>query len=195
MFLFRYKPNGGQFNGDYIALTSNQKLLEDLEDDSEDEIVYCSDENPVLPTNDPIPVKSQPDLFKVLLCPWRYPDALEVTAQAANILCIISSMTSFVLAVVLIHFNFNLVVTLVLFSVILLSTILTAFLPSAQEKLSFQVPLVPFLPNLSIFINLYLMLKLSAATWCRFLIWMTLGFLIYVFYGCKHSTEEKRNRF
>ena len=192
---FRYKPNGGQFNGDYIALTSNQKLLcEDLEDDSEDEIVYCSDENPVLPTNDPIPVKSQPDLYKVLLCPWRHPDALDVTSQAANILSIVSSLTSFVLAVVLIHHP-NLVVSLVLLSIIVMCTILTAFLPSANDKLSFQVPLVPFLPNLSIFINLYLMLKLSLATWCRFLIWMTLGFLIYVFYGCKHSTEEKRNRF
>ena len=177
-----------------MALTSNQKLLcEDLEDDSEDEIVYCSDENPVLPTNDPIPVKSQPDLYKVFLCPWRHPDALDVTSQAANILSVVSSLTSFVLAVVLIHHP-NLVVSLVLLSITVVCTILTAFLPSANDKLSFQVPLVPFLPNLSIFINLYLMLKLSLATWCRFLIWMTLGFLIYVFYGCKHSTEEKRNR-
>ncbi|QQP56175.1 GK20579 [Caligus rogercresseyi] len=33
---------------------------------------------------------------------------------------------------------------------------------------------------------------LSAATWVRFVIWMTLGFMIYLFYGIRNSTEEYR---
>ena len=191
--VLRYRPAGGQFNGDYMALTSNKKLLE-AEEDSEEEIIYCSDENPVLPTNDPIPVKAEKPLYLVLLCPWTIPEASEVSSKAANILSTISSVTSFVLANVLIHSN-SIIVNLVLLFIIVLCTIFTWLLPTNSEKLSFQVPLVPFLPNLSIFINLYLMLKLSLATWCRFLIWMTMGFLIYAFYGCTHSNEEKRNRF
>lgn len=38
-----------------------------------------------------------------------------------------------------------------------------------------QVPLVPLLPALSIFINIYLMIMLDYYTWIRFGIWMLLG--------------------
>jgi hypothetical protein len=38
-----------------------------------------------------------------------------------------------------------------------------------------QVPMVPFLPAISIFINIYLMLMLDYYTWIRFGVWMILG--------------------
>ncbi|CAG0896554.1 unnamed protein product, partial [Darwinula stevensoni] len=38
-----------------------------------------------------------------------------------------------------------------------------------------QVPFIPLLPALSIFINTYLMLKLSVKTWERFGVWMAIG--------------------
>jgi APA family basic amino acid/polyamine antiporter len=51
----------------------------------------------------------------------------------------------------------------------------------------FKVPFSPVVPILAAVICFYLMLNLSVETWLRFLIWMALGFLIYFFYGRKHS--------
>ena len=47
--------------------------------------------------------------------------------------------------------------------------------PKSTERVYFMVPLVPFIPALSILINVYLMFKLSAVTWIRFFIWMVVG--------------------
>lgn len=55
------------------------------------------------------------------------------------------------------------------------------------SNLSFRVPLIPFVPLLSMILNIYLMLNLSAATWLRFFIWMMAGFLIYFLYGIRHN--------
>lgn len=55
--------------------------------------------------------------------------------------------------------------------------------------LNFKVPLVPFLPALSIFCNIVLMVHLSALTWIRFFIWVVIGMLVYFLYGIHHSKE------
>ncbi|XP_055461037.1 cationic amino acid transporter 3 [Psammomys obesus] len=62
-----------------------------------------------------------------------------------------------------------------------------------RTPLHFKVPLVPLLPLLSIFVNIYLMMQMTAGTWVQFGIWMLIGFAIYFGYGIQHSVEEVKN--
>ncbi|GAB4834081.1 Carnitine O-acetyltransferase mitochondrial [Ancistrocladus abbreviatus] len=52
----------------------------------------------------------------------------------------------------------------------------------------FTCPFVPFLPAASILINTYLLINLGASTWIRVSIWLLIGVLIYLVYGCTHSS-------
>ncbi|XP_015788652.1 cationic amino acid transporter 2 isoform X1 [Tetranychus urticae] len=65
--------------------------------------------------------------------------------------------------------------------------------PQANASISFQVPWVPFIPIISIFINIYLMMKLTFITWIRFAVWLLIGLSIYLFYGIRNSKERKIN--
>lgn len=47
--------------------------------------------------------------------------------------------------------------------------------PMNEKSSSFQVPFVPIIPMISVFVNILLMFNLSIITWARFSIWMTLG--------------------
>ncbi|XP_045476944.1 cationic amino acid transporter 4 [Harmonia axyridis] len=60
-------------------------------------------------------------------------------------------------------------------------------------NLRFKVPMVPFLPALSILCNIEFMVHLNILTWLRFFIWMVLGMLIYFLYGIHHSKMEDFN--
>ncbi|KAL7832016.1 hypothetical protein AOLI_G00295640 [Acnodon oligacanthus] len=77
----------------------------------------------------------------------------------------------------------------VLTGVCFLITVLIWRQPESKTKLSFKVPFLPFLPVLSMFINVYLMMQLDRGTWWRFLIWMVIGFAIYFAYGIWNSAE------
>ncbi|MGB4846098.1 MAG: amino acid permease, partial [Ferruginibacter sp.] len=54
-------------------------------------------------------------------------------------------------------------------------------------KRSFKTPLVPLVPILGIVVCLFMMVFLPADTWIRLLVWMLIGYDIYLVYGAKHS--------
>ncbi|XP_053209004.1 high affinity cationic amino acid transporter 1-like isoform X2 [Panonychus citri] len=66
--------------------------------------------------------------------------------------------------------------------------------PRSSATISFQVPWVPFIPIISIFINVYLMMKLSVITWVRFAVWMAIGLSIYFIYGIFNSNERSKSQ-
>ncbi|XP_058137767.1 cationic amino acid transporter 4-like [Dasypus novemcinctus] len=63
-----------------------------------------------------------------------------------------------------------------------------------QERVqdTFQVPLVPLTPALSILLNICLMLNLSYVTWLCFFVWLLIGLPVYFGYGIWHSKENQR---
>lgn len=73
----------------------------------------------------------------------------------------------------------------------ILNVLIIALQPQSQKQLSFKVPLVPWLPAFSTFINLYLMCNLKVDTWIRFAVWMAIGFLDYFAYGLMNSSLNK----
>ncbi|XP_032710548.1 cationic amino acid transporter 3-like [Lontra canadensis] len=59
--------------------------------------------------------------------------------------------------------------------------------PQSSSPLPFKVPALPLLPLLSIFVNVCLMMQMSAGTWLKFGVWMLIGFAIYFSYGIQQS--------
>jgi len=51
----------------------------------------------------------------------------------------------------------------------------------------FRVPLVPLFPIIGAALCVYLMTKLTGATWIRFFVWLGIGLVIYAFYGFRNS--------
>ena len=51
----------------------------------------------------------------------------------------------------------------------------------------FKTPLVPLVPILGIFTCLFMMVFLPLDTWIRLIVWMLIGFDVYLQYGVKHS--------
>ncbi|XP_052903508.1 uncharacterized protein LOC128310824 isoform X1 [Anopheles moucheti] len=79
----------------------------------------------------------------------------------------------------------------VLLGLTLLVLLLIAIQPREQADAPFRVPLVPLLPGISIFVNIYLMLMLDVYTWIRFGIWMGIGLVIYFTCVCCNMHAAK----
>ncbi|KAF7278993.1 hypothetical protein GWI33_007798 [Rhynchophorus ferrugineus] len=82
-------------------------------------------------------------------------------------------------------------ICLFLFTIIALLLVISRK-PQNRNTLLFMTPGLPFVPAIAITVNIYLILKLSKLTLVRFTIWMTLGFIMYFYYGIKNSTLEEK---
>lgn len=76
--------------------------------------------------------------------------------------------------------------------IVVMAAYLTLFLVLCRQNqtrpdCNFKVPLVPLLPCLSIFMNVYLMINLDVSTWVRFVVWMVVGMGVYFTYGIRNS--------
>lgn len=87
------------------------------------------------------------------------------------------------------YFLVFLVIVLSVAKVVLLTVI--ARQPKSSKQLTFSVPCTPFIPGLSIFMNIYLLAQLGWMAWVRFGVWMAVGLLIYVFYSRRYSKVKE----
>ncbi|KAG8188524.1 hypothetical protein JTE90_004763 [Oedothorax gibbosus] len=91
--------------------------------------------------------------------------------------------------------SFSLVVVSVMclmFSIVILGTLLCLPQNGTQYSLCCtKVHSMPFIPGLSAFVNLCLLVYCLLITWEVFLGWLMLGFLIYFGYGIRSSTAAK----
>jgi APA family basic amino acid/polyamine antiporter len=58
---------------------------------------------------------------------------------------------------------------------------------------AFRTPLVPLVPILGVLTCLFMMIFLPLDTWIRLIVWMMIGFDIYLFYGMKHGKLNAGN--
>jgi APA family basic amino acid/polyamine antiporter len=62
-----------------------------------------------------------------------------------------------------------------------------------DRKRAFRVPFVPWFPLISVILCGGLMTGLTLITWLRFVIWLALGLVIYIFYSRHHSEFCKKD--
>ncbi|KAM6911768.1 high affinity cationic amino acid transporter 1 [Lycodopsis pacificus] len=129
--------------------------------------------------------------FTTLLFPDN-PEPTTLSGFTVNICAAAMGTLIPVFSILAVHGGFvvwNIVALSAIFMGCLLLTFIIWRQPQSKTKLSFKVPLLPFLPVISMFVNVYLMMQLDRGTWIRFTVWMAVGFVIYFCYGIHHSTE------
>ncbi|XP_054463104.1 high affinity cationic amino acid transporter 1-like [Anoplopoma fimbria] len=116
---------------------------------------------------------------------------------AVNICTSIIGVLVCVFSIVAVHgrlATWSIAVLVILLVACLIVIFIVGRQPQSKTKLAFKVPLLPFVPVISMFINVYLMMQLDKGTWMRFAIWMLIGFFIYFGYGIRNSAEAALNR-
>ncbi|XP_025838448.1 cationic amino acid transporter 4 [Vulpes vulpes] len=88
--------------------------------------------------------------------------------------------------------NWGYILLLLLSSVTFLLSLFVLGVHEQQRKDTFQIPMVPLTPALSILLNICLMLKLSYLTWVRVSIWLLIGLAVYFCYGIWHSKQNRQ---
>ncbi|OQR80108.1 cationic amino acid transporter 3-like [Tropilaelaps mercedesae] len=70
---------------------------------------------------------------------------------------------------------------------LLLTSLYITPLKELLEDNNYKMPLMPFLPMLSMSLNAFLMTTMDPVTWYRFLVWLVLGLTVYFADGFRHS--------
>ncbi|KAM3940722.1 cationic amino acid transporter 2 isoform 1-T2 [Leptodactylus fuscus] len=109
----------------------------------------------------------------------------------ALVICALSVLTTYSIEAIGNVESWSIALLVVFIILILLIVLVIWRQPQNPHKITFMVPLLPFLPIFSVLVNVYLMVQLSGDTWIRFSVWMALGFLIYFAYGVRNSVEGK----
>lgn len=134
--------------------------------------------------------------FKTILFPDN-PEPSALSGFTVNVCTSILGVLILVFSILAVQggaYLWNLAVLTVIFMVCLMLGFVIWRQPESKTKLSFKVPLLPFIPLISMFVNVYLMMQLDSGTWIRFAVWMAIGMAIYFGYGIHHSTEAAINR-
>ncbi|MBX3690251.1 amino acid permease [Dokdonella sp.] len=71
--------------------------------------------------------------------------------------------------------------------IVICSSIIVLRVRKPDLPRSFRTPWVPFIPLIGIVFSLWLLSELAAITWLVFLVWVSLGLLVYFAYGMRHS--------
>ncbi|XP_055384234.1 cationic amino acid transporter 3 [Condylostylus longicornis] len=120
-----------------------------------------------------------------------------LTSTITKISIVIFSILAALVCVVLKVTDGTELFSIVILSIIIIFMLLTIIViwrqPISKIELTFKVPLIPILPCVSVFFNLYLMFQLDVYTWIRFIVWLIIGYLIYFAYGMPNSEQGKRN--
>ncbi|XP_058269460.1 high affinity cationic amino acid transporter 1b isoform X2 [Hemibagrus wyckioides] len=176
VLVLRYQPEQPSVNVQYqIARSQDEAEPDSISEGSSNYLTKAQDEC----------------TLKNLLFP-KYTDPSQLSGFTVNICTGVIGVLVCVFCIVAVQGAFQvwcLSLLGVLAVVCLLFTLVIWRQPESKTKLSFKVPLLPFLPVLSMFINVYLMMQLDKGTWMRFAIWMAIGFIIYFAYGIRNSTE------
>ncbi|XP_041930682.1 cationic amino acid transporter 2 isoform X1 [Alosa sapidissima] len=184
VLILRYQPD---------AAIGRSRVNGDMEGEAESELTESESHLNMLNKDRALTLNS---LFKPSLLPTEQTSTVVNTAVGVIVVvvCIISTLTTHYQHAIVAMEPWVLGVLAASVGVFIICVFIICKQPQTSRKVSFMVPLLPFLPILSVFVNIYLMVQLSGDTWIRFSIWMAVGFLIYFGYGIWHSTEHKREQ-
>jgi len=108
---------------------------------------------------------------------------------------LLTSLVVFFTLCTAVSFAYNLPIGLSIVFVLITAvpSILLFFLDSKNIPTTFKCPWMPLIPLLSIYFNIYMMVYLHWATWCRLVGWMAVGLCVYFGYSVRHSNLRPTN--